>query len=276
MRPEDLPLDTKALVVLRSLAHRYDIPALFLRNYSREQRHPITKPFRALEREAIELLSATTDDELIALAAAIPEGFRRLEIPTTPIYDRADLLRRLAPTIVEWRLVLLKRDFAEVLALKPSEGEVLSTYPELESSFDDDGLLVLDERFKLVDGAVLYKDHAMYCHQFLRRNFNARPNFDFLACFADYVASAPRGTCRIALDHSRVIQREWYARVLELDAWYGPPWDAKLLDDPDAVGLTVVVTQPGLLVRAVKQAPVHGLPVDLPRRYKDVSDRGGL
>lgn len=240
MRPEELPLDKKLLSELGSLAHRHDIAPIFLRNFSVRARHPISKPFCALERQAHELLDALTDQEVCALARSIPEGFRRLDQPSLPLIDRQGVLRRLAPTIVEWRVVLSFRDFREVFRLRPSDGEVLRTYPELEGLFDDDDLLVIDDRFQLTEGVILYKEHMLYYHQLLRRGFTAGPNFDFLGCFARYVTAAPKNTCRVALDHSRTIRREWYERLVELDAWYGPPWNAQRLDDPNAVGLTVV------------------------------------
>jgi hypothetical protein len=240
MRPEDLPLDTKLLAELKAVAHRHDVSPIFLRNYSAGKCHPISKPFQTLVQETHGLLAAVSDQEICALARCIPESFRRLETPVMPLTDREDTVARLAPTIVEWRIALLGRDFREIVRLKPADGEVLKTYPELAPLLDDDNLLILDDRFKLTDGAILYKEHALYYHQFLRRNFTASPNFDFLGRFANYVASSTRNMCRVALDHSRLIPREFYERMMELDAWYGPPWDAAALDDPNAVGLTVV------------------------------------
>ena len=45
---------------------------------------------------------------------------------------------------------------------------------------------------------------------------------------------------RIALDHRRIMAKEFYRQIVERDTWYGPHFDAAKLDDCNAVGLTVV------------------------------------
>jgi hypothetical protein len=240
MRAEDVPLDENLLSQLKTAAYKHAISPLFLRNYCARARHPVARPFRALENEARELVGALSDDEICALAASIHEAFLRMGAPTMPLTNRAEVVERLAPIIVEWRVALLRTDVRDLLKLRASEGEVVGTYPELANQFDEDDLLFLDDRFQLTDGAVLYKDHAFHYHQLLRRNFTARPNFDLLGRFANYATSTRGNQYRIALDHSRIMSREWYEQLAELSAWYGPPWNANRLDDPAAVGLTVV------------------------------------
>jgi hypothetical protein len=114
-------------------------------------------------------------------------------------------------------------------------------YPELRTKFDDDGLLYLDDGFRLSDNGIAYKDHILHYHQFLRRGFSSNPNFDFLGKFIRYYYdSKGKNQFRIAIDHRRIMPKEFFRQQGEKDAWYGPRFDRSRLDDPRAVGLTVI------------------------------------
>lgn len=106
---------------------------------------------------------------------------------------------------------------------------------------DDDGLLVLNDRFQLHDCGIFYSGFVLHYHHLLRRGYMSNPNFDFLGAFAEYArASAAVNQFRIAIDHSRIMEQRWFENVVEMDTWRGPPFDASALDNPSAVGLTVV------------------------------------
>jgi len=45
---------------------------------------------------------------------------------------------------------------------------------------------------------------------------------------------------RVAIDHSRIVPKDYANRIMEFDGWYGPLFDKSKLDDPKAIGLTVI------------------------------------
>jgi hypothetical protein len=131
-----------------------------------------------------------------------------------------------------------------------NESEILKAYPELRELLDDDGLLRLDDRFTLYDGGIEYKDHVLHYHQFLRRGFASNPNFDFLNLFIDYyVRTASTNTFRVAIDHSRLMPKEFLQHLVEFDTWYGPRFERSKLDDPNEVGLTILKRTPTLVAK---------------------------
>jgi hypothetical protein len=118
---------------------------------------------------------------------------------------------------------------------------VLGIYPELKDRTDPDGLLHIDGALRLFDGGIEYKDHILHYHQFLRRGFHSNPNYDFLGRFINYYhQTKARNSFRIAIDHRRIMPKEFYQQLGERDAWFGPPFDRSKLDDPNGVGLIVI------------------------------------
>lgn len=132
--------------------------------------------------------------------------------------------------------------FDKVVREDLDASEVLKTYPELRDTLDEDGLLFVDRDLVLHDGGIEHRDHMLHYHPLLRRGYTARPNFDFLGRLCRYHRETkPANSLRVAIDHRRIMPKEYYARIIEADTWYGPPFDPAKLDDPSVVGLTVVV-----------------------------------
>jgi len=122
-----------------------------------------------------------------------------------------------------------------------NKSEVLKTYPELGERLDDEGLIQIDDGLELLEGGIMYRDHVLHYHQFLRRGFTSNPNFDFTCRFIMYYRKTmSQNRFRIAIDHRRIMPKEFYERVVEFDKWFGPTFDATKIDDPNAVGLTVL------------------------------------
>ena len=48
---------------------------------------------------------------------------------------------------------------------------------------------------------------------------------------------------RIAVDPQRLMPREFYRHLFEMDSWFSPTFDRSALDDPHAIGLTVIRRQ---------------------------------
>lgn len=93
----------------------------------------------------------------------------------------------------------------------------------------------------MLDGGIAYKGHVLHYHQFLRRGYTSNPNFDFICRFiAYYHRTRSDNQFRIAIDHRRIMPKEFYQHIIELDTWFGPRFDPEKLDDPQAIGLTVV------------------------------------
>ena len=116
----------------------------------------------------------------------------------------------------------------------------IEVYPELIEHFDKDGLLIIDDGFELHDGGLIYKDHVLHYHQFLRRGFTSNPNFDFISRFINsYRKTKRQNKHRIAIDPFRIMHRDHFESLMECDGWFGPNFDINKLDDINSVGLTV-------------------------------------
>jgi len=103
---------------------------------------------------------------------------------------------------------------------------VLKVYPELRDRFDKDGLLSIDDDLVLHDGAIEYRDHVLHYHQLLRRGYTANPNFDFLGRLSRYHRQTkPANSFRVAIDHRRIMPKEYYERIIELDTRRSPAPD---------------------------------------------------
>ena len=236
----ELPLDRKRLQALAAKARHYDIAPLFLPSYV-GGKHPIAPLLTELVAEARGHISALSADEAWSLVDSLPFGLSTM-IDGQPGSDSGPLRDRIATYCVVAAVHHIYYSLEGVIHEDLDASEVLAVYPELRDRLDKDGLLAVDDDFVLHDGGMEYRDHILHYHQFLRRGYTARPNYDFLGRLAAYYRrTKSTNSFRIAVDHRRIMPKDHYARVIELDTWYGPPFDPAKLDDPRAVGLTVVV-----------------------------------
>ncbi len=239
-----LPLDSKKLEVLIKKARHYSIfPMYFSRYMPNAQQHPISECLADLVNDAYEYISMCSEIEIEGLIDDMPRGYRisfdlfggKLEIVTE------EHRRRLALCIVASEVELSYFNFKGVIEQDLSQSEVLKIYPELKNKFDKDGLLHIDSNFILFDGGVEYKEHILHYHQLLRRGYRSNPNFDFLGRFISYYhRTKHENQFRIAIDHRRIMSKEFYTQIGEMDGWRGLPFDKNKLDDPNYIGLTVV------------------------------------
>jgi hypothetical protein len=141
---------------------------------------------------------------------------------------------------------LRSRSVRDVVKVDPkpdsSSREVLRVYPERETRLDRDGLLLIDDGLRLADRGIFYKDHVLYYHRFFRSgDHGSSPNSDFLWRRRQYYAETKdRNLFAIAINRARLMPKEDYADFIELPDWRGPRFSQHMLDDPQAVGLTVV------------------------------------
>jgi hypothetical protein len=194
-----------------------------------------------LVEECVEYLSIMTDDEVDRLVYDFPVGCKMF-IERRPLEGTTRMwLERIA---LYYLVAICQEEYfsiKQVLTDRLEDSVVLGIYPELKDRIDSDDMLHIDGALWLFDGGIEYKDHILHYHQFLRRKFHSNPNFDFLGRFISYYyQTKARNSFRIAIDHRRIMPKEFYQQLGERDAWFGPPFDRSKLDDPNAVGLTVV------------------------------------
>ena len=239
---QQLPLSqTKIRALIQKSRHFNVFPIFFNHYYPPRESHPVSEVLSELVEECVGYLSILTDSEVDRQVDNFPPGFKMF-IESRPIEGST---RAWLERVALYYLVAVCQEeyfsIKQVMVGGTDDSVVLSAYPELKDRIDSDGLLHIDDALRLFDGGIEYKGHILHYHQFLRRGFKSNPNFDFLGRFIRcYHQTKGRNGFRIAIDHRRIMPKEYYMHIGEHDAWFGPPFDRGKLDDPNAVGLTVV------------------------------------
>lgn len=213
--------------------------------------------FRILDRlvgDHVELLACLSKEELATEIDAMPIQLKELLGGPPNGGPDDEYLQRLS---LYWLTACMEKGYTDFRsALEPfgSGTAVAKHFPELLECTDDDGLLILDERFQLMDGGIEYREHVLHYHQCLRRGFGSNPNFDFTSRFAAYQRNcSPSNVLRIGIDPRRIMSREEYQQMMEMDTWVGAQFDPLKIDDHDSIGLTVIERErPSLLDMSVK------------------------
>ncbi|MBH8574489.1 hypothetical protein I8752_15950 [Nostocaceae cyanobacterium CENA369] len=217
----------------------YNIYPIYLPQYMlEEQQHPITNQLIELVEEAYEYLTACEESEVENLFNCMPSGFKMF---VSSRIENERQRKRFALYYVCSEVERSYFSFKGAINQNLEESAVLKLYPELSEKFDRDGLLHINSDFILFNGGIQYKNHILHYHQLLRRGYTSNPNFDFIELFAEYRSQTKnRNEFRIAIDHRRIMPKEFYAQVAEMDGWRGLPFDLNKLDDPNYIGLTVI------------------------------------
>jgi hypothetical protein len=236
----ELPIDKNKIVALSKKAKHYNIFPIFLpRYFPGTQQHPISQLLGELVEDALAFLLIATNKEVEALLDSFPAGIKMLVEHTTGLKE--ERLRRIALYYIVVMVERIYFSFKEVINENTNSSSVLEIYPELKNSFDKDGLLNINDDFILHDGGIEYKKHILHYHQLLRRGFTSNPNFDFTALFLQYYQKTkPGNSFRVAIDHHRIMTKEFYSQIMEFDTWFGPSFNKAKIDDPNETGLTVV------------------------------------
>jgi len=236
-----LPLNRRKVHELVRQAKHFNIFPIYLPRYHLgEPDHPISGLLGELVEEAFECLSIAEDEEVAALLDSLPPGMTMI-MGRRPEWGSEEQKRSIAVMYVATEIQRSYYPFKGVVDEIKEDSEVLQIYPELERRFDKDGLLRINDDFTLHAGGIEYKDHVLHYHQLLRRSYTSNPNFDFIGRLLAYrVQTKSTNKFRIAIDHRRIMPKEFFRQMMELDAWFGPSFDARKLDDPKAVGLTVI------------------------------------
>ena len=108
-----------------------------------------------------------------------------------------------------------------------------------ESQFDKEGLLYVQNSMSLRPQGLILEDNRLFYHPFLRRFYGSMCNFHGLTFFLEDLSKQKGLTLRIKLDPLRLGKAQDYRDVMELDHWFGPPFNPDRLNDPNYQGLTV-------------------------------------
>lgn len=238
----DLPLDSRKLGVLASQCRHCNVFPIFLGNYYHDPKpHPVSNLLKELVDEAVQYLRVMTESEVSCLVASLPPAARMyMDLSGAPPYDKTALhqiaLRYLGAAVQRDYL-----SFRTIVTAEPRSTEVLTEFPELWELMDGDGLLHLGEGLTPLDVGILYRGYILHYHQFLRRGYSSNVNYNFTTGFREYyLRSHHSNRFSVALDLHRFTPKDFYARILEEDTWFGPHFDRSRLDDVNATGLTVV------------------------------------
>jgi len=236
----ELEFDNRKIKELQRQCLHHNIFPIFLSHCLNGEPSAVYSILKPLLDDAQSQLSLMEIEKIKKIVDSLPAGIRMNLLPIDqPISN--EYLYRVAEYCLAAEVQKGYSPVSSVLHPKPKNSEVLSSCPELEDQFDDDGLLILNENFIMLDGGMQYKNYFLHYHQFLRRGFSSNPNFDFLGRFANYRRTTMRhNDFRIAIDHRRIMNFEDYRQIYEMDTWFGPKFDPEKIDDPNYVGLTVV------------------------------------
>lgn len=224
---------------MRVARHLNEYPLEFPLVLYRKKPERLAELLAEVVGEAAELIEALSPSEFESLVAAIPPGYRMFldDLGRETPHDR----ERVAVYYVGAEVHRRYFSISDVLESAPSESAILRQYPELRELFDADGLLRLDDRFKVHDGGIEYRNHVFHYHQFLRRSYTSNPNYEFLSRFIRCrEETQPANAFRIALDHRRLMPLDAFRHMMECDVWQGPTFRLETLDDPNAIGVTIV------------------------------------
>ncbi len=236
---KSLPINKRKLNELNRLCRHHDIAPLLLNHYlDKKSKHPVDKLGVELQQEVIEFLTISDKSEIDELITFFPRHLQ--SIVSRNKKEKYDL-EILSFCYLIFELLKFQFPLKQLVNSNQEQSEILKIYPELVELFDDDNLIKIGKNFKWTFDGLIYKDHVLYFHQFLRRGYFGKLNSDFLRKFEKYYNESKNfNEFRIALDHNRIVTTEFYNTSFELDTWYGCTFNADEIDEPNKLGLTVI------------------------------------
>lgn len=232
------PQDIKEL--LRQCLH-HNIAPIFLPYCLDGKPKPVFAVLRPIFEDCVKQLNEKTLVEVQAIVHGIPSEFRFMVEPVEEPLLKEKIVR-IAEYYIAGKIWKGCNSVTDVLKLSLRNSSVIKVCPELKKLFDDDGLLLLNDDFELIDGGIKYGEYILHYHQFLRSGFSANPNIDFISAFVRFRSKTKdTNQFRIAIDHRRIMKFADYQSFAERDIWFGPKFAPETLDDISNIGLTVVV-----------------------------------
>ena len=241
-----IPVPKQKIVKLTAQMRHYNLYPIDLPELDslEDEKHPLRSLFENTVSEVHECLLIANEDELKVTYEELWPYFRhQVELDLLLAGDE-EALKLTAQFLVASRAQQGYLDLKRYVASDyRTHSDILVTYPEIADYEDDEGLIPLGSPgfipAHMQDGGIYYKNHVLYYHQFLRRDFTANLNFPFLNALVAYHKNHKDQRVAVALDHLRIINKEWFRQIFEKDRAFGPPLAIASLDDPHAVGLTV-------------------------------------
>jgi len=133
--------------------------------------------------ECLEWLSAMEGAEVEGVLAGLHPVYRNWVGEPPAIGPNHEYLKRLSIYHLATVLQERGRSLEGVLEADLSESRVLEAYPELEDRLDD-GLLSVGDDTTVMDLGIMYRDHILHYHRFLRGGFSysSRPTIKSTVC----------------------------------------------------------------------------------------------
>ena len=243
----DIPMQEKKLERLDRACLRHEVSATGITNFLRPgATHEVSLALRDAVDECVGYLQVMEPAEVDGVRMSLPEGYRGVFDSVFGGARGDEYLEKLAAYHLAVRLSRRRERsfFEDVLGADPGAGEVFEAFPELREKLDDDGLLIVDGDLGLLEAGIEYRGHVLRYHRFFLGGPDSSPDRALFWSFRDYYnASKGENRFRVAVDPRPPITLEEYERrlLVELSTWYGPQFGADKLDDPDLVGLAVVL-----------------------------------
>jgi len=98
-------------------------------------------------------------------------------------------------------------------------------------------MVTVDESFELKHHGIVFNEHLIFYHPFLRRNFRA--NFVEITKYIMDLSHLKNTTLQVAIDPFRLNRKESYMEYMEADHWWGAKFNIDRLNDPLYVGQTI-------------------------------------
>ena len=216
-----LPL-TERKLGFRTKARHYNIFPIDLPQYLHDK-HPITDDLKDLVDEAHQFLKICTESDIRELFDHLSPAYRMFlegEIKTEE--ERQRFAVYYLSSEIQRSYFSLTDSFDQNL----ETSEVLKIYPELFERIDKNGLLHIgiDIVLMMVESSTRMTSCTTISYYeeiiLLIKEFS-----DFLGRFMQhYYRTNKYNTFRIAIDHRRIMPKEFYQQLFECDTWYGPPF----------------------------------------------------
>ncbi len=243
-----LPLESTKFEKLAKECQVYDVKYLFIPNYisSSYSSHPINKTLKPIFDEVLEYITILSKEEFENLINSYSWFYKER---VTDSSEEIKFEQAASSYIVE-QLFKIKSSIKEIINYDIKDSIVLKTFPELESLLDERSrLLKLTDAFEILDNGIVYKNHFLFPHQFLRKQFTNSLNSNFLSQFFRYYLETKNfNTFEIAIDFFRLIPIEHYQTVRELDHWFGAKFNTNDLDNPSKIGVTIIGRKPSRIL----------------------------
>lgn len=229
--------------VIRHHRDRDDFPIHFRVFYLLREKH--YAPLQHQYDSAVELLNATIKDapaHLIHELGELAGRFNNEGFLSPIVVEKLQSLDEASRLAHAWAAYYIFATFGSLEPYLqtgvPPESRLLGVYPELAT------LLTPRDQLLPVGGAiapghawVTYRGHDIHPHPGLRRGFGSRVHYELLGLLWAQVEAGNHTS--IAVDHFRLCPHGELAPFIELDAWFGVPFNLEHVDDPHKVGATV-------------------------------------